>query len=57
MEMKDIPEEILEDDSSFNKPADRLIQAVKEYYQRVHGVTLTYEQVEQQVLRIIRGRI
>lgn len=55
--VKDIPQQIIEDDSSFYKPADRLIQAVKEYYERVHGVVLSAKEVEKQVIRIIRSKI
>lgn len=54
---KDIPEQMIKDNAAFYKPADGLIQAVKEYYERVEGETPSAKVVEKQVLRIIRGKI
>lgn len=44
------------DSQQFNKPADALIAAIRDYYQRIHGRTATKEDVKEHVNRIMEER-
>lgn len=55
--MQELTDEKMATDSAFHDPADRLIFALREYYQRIQGHAVTDKEVEEQALRIIRSRL
>lgn len=53
--IKDIPEQKIKSDKGF-EPIEELVTAIKEYYRREHGQSLNSNQIEKQVVRILRSR-
>lgn len=47
----------MNEDKGFTDPADRLIAAVKEYYQRIEGKDLSTNEIEKVIAKIIKDRL
>lgn len=55
-EPKEVDTPVL-NDLEFNRPADRLIEAIRQYFQKIHGVNPTAEVTEKEIGKIIRSRL
>lgn len=55
--MAKIPDTDIKDNSAYYVPALQLVQAIKQYYLRRHGVQIQPKDIEKEVLRIVRTKI